>query len=166
MEAKNTSELVITRVLNAPGALVFKVFTQAEHLAHWWGPAGMKLKVLKLEVRKGGIFHYLMKSPEGHDMYGVFHYKEVIAPEKIVFTNGFSDKEGKIIRAPFAAAFPLEILNTWTFTEEHGKTTLTLRGVPHNATEEEHQFFQDMHENMNQGFGGTFDQLERYLNTF
>lgn len=165
MEIKNTNELVITRVFNAPRSLVFNAFTQAAHLAHWWGPTGMKLKVLKLEVRKGGVFHFSMKAPDGTEMYGIFNYKEVIAPEKIVFTNAFADKSGNIARAGFSPLFPLEILNTWTFTEEHGKTTLTLRGIPYNATEEEHAFFRSMHENMNQGFGGTFNQLEAYLKT-
>ncbi|MCD6019478.1 MAG: polyketide cyclase [Bacteroidetes bacterium] len=163
METKKSNELVITRILNAPPDVVFKTFTEAEHLAHWWGPKGMKLEVIKCEVRQGGHFHYKMITPEGHEMFGVFHYKEIIPPEKIVFTNGFADKDGNLIRAPFAANFPIEVLNTWTFEEENGNTRLTLRGVPYNATEEEQQFFEAMHPSMNQGFGGTFDQWTNYL---
>ena len=165
METKNTKEFVITRTFNAPRSLVFKAFTEAEHLAHWWGPVGFKLEVLALDVRAGGKFHYKMRSAEGHEMYGVFNYKEVSAPEKIIFTSGFSDTEGNVVRAPFSTEFPLEVLNTWTFSEENGKTTITLNGGPFNATDEENKFYTDMHSGMNQGFNGTFDQLENYLKT-
>ena len=165
METKNPKELFISRVLDAPRELVFKTFIEAEHLAHWWGPAGLKLEVVTLDVRNGGKFHYKMISPEGHEMYGVFHYKEIVPFDKIIFTNGFADKDGNLMRAPFAAAFPIEVLNTWMFEEENGKTTLTLRGMPLNATEEELQFFEAMHTNMQQGFGGTFTQWENYLRT-
>jgi uncharacterized protein YndB with AHSA1/START domain len=163
METKKSEELVIRRLLNAPPDLVFKTFTEAEHLAHWWGPKGMKLQVIKCDLRQGGKFHYKMITPDGQEMYGVFHYKEITPPDKIVFTNGFADKDGNLIRAPFAANFPIEVLNTWTFEEENGKTLLTLKGVPYNASEEEKQFFEAMHPSMNQGFGGTFDQWTNYL---
>ncbi|MBC7695777.1 MAG: SRPBCC domain-containing protein [Burkholderiales bacterium] len=57
METNNSRELKITRILNATPELVFKTFTEVEHLAHWWGPAGMKLEVITLDVRNGGKFH-------------------------------------------------------------------------------------------------------------
>jgi uncharacterized protein YndB with AHSA1/START domain len=163
METKNANELIITRVINAPRTLIFKAFTEAEHLAHWWGPVGFKLEVIKLDVRAGGTFHYAMQMEDGTKMYGVFNYKEVQAPEKIVFTNGFADENGHVIRAPFSPVFPMEVINTWTFKEEDGKTTLTLKGVPYIATEEEDNFFAAMKDNMNQGFNGTFTQLDIYL---
>lgn len=156
-------ELVITRTFDAPRELVFQAFTQAEHLQHWWGPKGMTLRVAELDVRPGGTFLFSMEAPDGHKMWGKFVYRENVAPEKIVYTNSFSDEEGNIIRAPFSETWPLEVLNTWTFTEEDGKTTLTLHGVPLHATEEEKQNFADMHGSMQQGFGGTFDQLDAYL---
>ncbi|MBC7695776.1 MAG: SRPBCC domain-containing protein [Burkholderiales bacterium] len=104
-----------------------------------------------------------MISSEGHEMYGIFHYKEVSPFGKIIFTNGFADKDGNLIRAPFAVTFPMEVLNTWTFDEENGKTTLTLKGLPLYATEEELNFFEAMHTNMQAGFGATFAQWENYL---
>ncbi len=163
METKKSSELIITRTLNAPLELVFKTFTEAEHLAHWWGPAGMKLEVIWIDVKVDGKFHYKMISPEGQEMYGVFHYKEIVPPNKIVFTNGFADNDGNLIRAPFAANFPMEVINTWTFEEENGKTRLTLKGTPYKATEDEQKFFEAMHPSMNQGFGATFEQWANYL---
>lgn len=165
MEAKNANELVITRTIDGPRDLIFKAFTEAKHLKHWWGPVGFELTVIKLDVKPGGVFHYSMKNAEGVEMFGIFHYKKINAPESIEFTNGFADKDGNLINNAFLPVFPLEIYNTWTFTEENGKTTLTLKGVPYNASAEEEKAFKDMHAGMNQGFGGTFDQLANYLKT-
>lgn len=161
----NTEEgkLVITRTVKAPLDLVFKVWTESEHLKHWWGPTGMELEVKKLDLRPGGIFHYSMTSPEGDQMWGKFIYQEIVAPEKLVFINAFADAEGNTIRPPFSSEFPLEILNIVTFTEQDGQTTLTLQAGPQNATPAEHAFYKGMFESMQQGFGGTFDQLDVYL---
>ncbi|MCU6793124.1 SRPBCC domain-containing protein [Paenibacillus sp. WQ 127069] len=160
-------DLVITRTFNAPRELVFKVWTDADHLKHWWGPTGFTIHVAQADIRPGGIFHYCMKAADGHEMWGKFVYHEIVSPERIVFVNSFSDEEGNIVRAPFSQTqtFPLEIYNVFTFTEEEGTTTITLRGGPINATEEEIQFFHSMHESMQQGFAGTFGQLDDYLAT-
>jgi uncharacterized protein YndB with AHSA1/START domain len=130
------------------------------------GPKGFTINVTKLDFRPGGIFHYSMRSTDGHEMWGKFVYREIVKPEKIVFVNSFSDEEGNTVRAPFSPTIPLEILNNFTFTEHEGRTTLTLRGRPINATEEEHKTFADMHESMQEGYGGTFDQLADYLTKF
>jgi len=163
-ETQTKRELVITRIINAPRELVFKAFTESERLAQWWGPKGSEIKVSKLELRPGGTFLYNMSRPDGLLLWGKFVYREIIAPERIVFINSFSDENGNIIRAPFSETFPLEVMNTLTLTEENGKTTLTLRGLPINATDEENETFFAMTEGMQQGFKGTFDQLEEYLN--
>ncbi|WP_068504758.1 SRPBCC domain-containing protein [Paenibacillus kribbensis] len=158
-----SNELVITRTFNAPRELVFQAFTQGEHLKHWWGPKDWTLNVLKSDVRPGGIFHYNQTSAEGHVMWGKFVYREISAPERIVYTNSFSDEEGNTILPPFSQTWPLEILNTLTFTEQDGKTTLTMHGTPLSAIEEELQAFKFMHDDMLNGFVGTFDQLAEYL---
>jgi len=95
--------------------------------------------------------------------WGLFVYHEIKAPEKISFVNSFSDENGNVTRAPFSQTFPLEVMNNWALTEENGKTTITLKGKPINATEEENKFLKGMEASMQQGFGGTFDQLEEYL---
>lgn len=163
MEKEKVNELVITRVFNAPRQLVFNAFTQAEHLAHWWGPVGFTLKVIKLDVRAGGSFHYSMEAENGYKMWGVFNYIEIQSPDKVVFTSSFADEQGNRISAPFSADFPQKVLNIWTFEEHEGKTTLTLRGGPVDATEAQNKFYEGMHPSMQQGFKGTFDQLAVYL---
>ncbi len=158
----NQNELVITRTFDAPRELVFKTWTEAEHLKHWWGPKGTKIEVAKLDLQPGGVFHYSLSSPEGV-MWGKFIYREIEEPEKLVFVSSFSDEEGNTVRAPFSQIWPLEVLNITTFTEKDGKTTLTMRGGPISATEEEFNFYAQMHDSMQEGFAGTFDQLDDYL---
>lgn len=156
-------ELVITREFDAPRDLVFKVWTEAEHLARWWGPAGSAVHVEKLELRPSGVFHYRLTMPDGYEMWGKFVYREIAPPERIVYTSSFADEEGNTIRAPFSEAFPLEILNSLTFTEQDGKTTLTLHGLPVEPSDAEREMFDSFIESMEQGFAGTMDQLSVYL---
>ncbi|MFI5272853.1 MAG: SRPBCC domain-containing protein [Ktedonobacterales bacterium] len=156
-------ELVITRVFDAPRELVWKAFTESDRLAHWWGPKGFTMLARTVDVRPGGIYHYSMRSPDGHIMWGKFVYGDIWAPERMVFVNSFSDEEGNITRAPFSSTWPLEILNTVTLTESDGKTTVILRGGPINSTEEERETFWNAQESVQQGFAGTFDQLAAYL---
>ena len=156
------NEFVFTRVFGAPRKLVFKAWSEATRLAQWWGPKGSDIDIKKLEFRPGGIFHYSMSFGE-QKMWGKFVYREIVEPERIVFISSFADEDGNVIQSPMLHPWPLEILNTVTFTENDGKTTLSLRGRPINATEEEYSKFEEMQKSMEQGFGGTFDQLAEYL---
>jgi uncharacterized protein YndB with AHSA1/START domain len=157
-------ELVIIRTFNAPKKLVYKAFSEAQALAQWWGPKGAKIEIKKFDFKPGGIFHYSMQSPMG-EIWGKFNYLEITKPEKIVFTNSFSDKDANTVRAPFSNDFPMVVKNTLTLSEHEGKTTVLLKGGPVNATEAEQTFFTNMFSGMQEGFGGTFDQLDEYLST-
>jgi len=158
-----SNELVLTRLFDATQELVFKAWTYPNHFGKWWGPQGFSLNIAKMDVRPGGAFLGSQESPEGHIMWGKFVYQEVTPTEKLVFIQSFSDEEGNIVRAPFNPNWPLEIINILTFTEEDGKTLLTLQGGPFNATEEEIEAFAGMSSMIQQGLGGTFDQLANYL---
>lgn len=156
----------ISRSCNAPRDLVWKAWTQAERLARWWGPKGCEIRVIKLDFRPGGIFHYAMSFQPGHEMYGRFVYGDIAAPERMQYVSSFSDPDGGVTRAPFggiAAEFPLEVLNTLTLTEQGGKTTPTLRGGPIDASEAERRCYAGMFDSMQQGFTGTLDQLDEHL---
>jgi uncharacterized protein YndB with AHSA1/START domain len=162
------SELVITRVFNAPRDVVFKAATEAEHLVHWWGGGADPIKVEQLDLIPGGKFLYGSGSSESRQWsYGLFVYTEVVGPEKISFVSGFADQDGNFIRAFFSESFPLQVLNTWTFSEnEDGKSVLVLRGSPvEGSSAEEVDFFTNMIGMMQIGFGGTFDKLEAHLAT-
>ncbi len=156
-------EFSMTRVFAAPREHVFKAWGESDSLRQWWGAKGSGIRIAKLDFSPGGGFHYVMQMPNGGDTWGKFSYQEIQAPEKIVFINGFADAEGNTIRNPFSAAWPLAVKNTLTLTESAGKTTLSLRGGPHNATDAEQKMFALAHPAMQMGFGGTFDQLDAYL---
>jgi len=156
-------EFVITRVFNAPRDLVFRAWTEAEHLARWFGPKGCVIGVSKLELRPGGVFHFSMRTQDGTEMWGKWVFREIVAPERIVLVNSFSDAKGGITRHPGSATWPLETISTTTFAEEEGRTKVTVRWSPLNPTEKERSTFDSSHDLMKIGWTGTFDQLEAYL---
>jgi uncharacterized protein YndB with AHSA1/START domain len=156
-------EFVISRVFDAPRELVWKAVAESDRLARWWGPKGFTISVSRFEFRPGGIFHYRMVGPDGNDMWGRWVYREIAAPERVVFVNSFSDEAGGLTRAPFSGAWPLEMLTTLTLAEQGGKTTLTLRVRGLAETEEERKTFEDGFESMQQGFGSALDQLGELL---
>jgi uncharacterized protein YndB with AHSA1/START domain len=161
--SEREGDFVVSRVFDTPRDLVWKAWTEPKRLAEWWGPKGCTLRVITVDLRPGGVFHYAMAYKPGHELWGRFVYRDIAAPERLVYVGSFSDESAGLTRAPFKDTFPLEILNTLTLREQDGKTMLTLRGHPLNATDEEHATFIDMFPSMQQGFGGTFDQLEAYL---
>ncbi|HEY6280288.1 MAG TPA: SRPBCC domain-containing protein [Burkholderiales bacterium] len=163
MHAKNSEEFVITRAFDAPRERVWKAWTEAERLKHWWGPKSFKVHTCKVDLRPGGVFHYGMRAPDGSDMWGKFVYREIVAPERLVFIVSFSDPKGGMTRHPWSPNWPLETLSTVTFTEQGGKTKITVQWVPHSATELERKTFEDGRQGMQQGWTGTFDQFAEYL---
>jgi uncharacterized protein YndB with AHSA1/START domain len=80
-------ELVITRVFNAPRELVYKVWTDPEHVKNWWGPKPFTNPVCEIDLRPGGRFHYVMRSPDGMDfpMWGTF--TEIVPNERLVYSD-------------------------------------------------------------------------------
>jgi uncharacterized protein YndB with AHSA1/START domain len=156
---------VITRTFDAPRELVWKAWTERERLLEWFGPKGFTMSTAKLDFRPGGSFLYGLRSPDGKEMWGKFVYREIVAPEKIVLVNSFSDAAGGLTRHPFSPNWPLEMLTETTFTEVAGKTTITLKWTPLNATAEEQKTFDAAlaQGGMNQGWAGTFEQLMAYL---
>ena len=105
-----------------------------------------------------------MEAPNGTAMWGKFVYREIVPPERIVFINSFSDEAGGITRHPMSPTWPLQMLSTFTFEAlPDGKTRFTVRWQAYNAAEEEQKTFDTSHDSMNQGWGGTLDQLAAYL---
>jgi uncharacterized protein YndB with AHSA1/START domain len=156
-------EFVLSRVFDAPRELVWKAFTESQHLMHWWGPKGFKMISCQVDLRPGGLFHYGMESPDGHKVWGKITYLEIVPPERIVHIVSFSDENRGVTRHPLAPTWPLEILAVVTLTERGGKTEMTVYWKPHNATEPERATFDQSHDSMRQGWGGTLDQLAAFL---
>lgn len=111
-------ELTINRSFKAPRALVWQAWTDPKHLAKWWGPEGFTNPVCEVDLRVGGGLKIVMRGPDGTDypMRGV--YKEIVAPEKLVFTNFPVDAQDR------------QLIDGWTtvtFAERNGETHMTLR---------------------------------------
>lgn len=156
-------EFVIKRTFDAPRELVWKVWTEKEHLMKWFGPKGVTIPVCNMDFRVGGTFHYAMETPDGNRMWGKWVFREIQPPEKLVLVNSFSDEKGNITRHPLAPTWPREMLSTTTLQEASGKTDLTITWLPINAGGDEIATFEGGRDSMTGGWAGTFEQLESYL---
>lgn len=156
-------EFVISRVFDAPRKLVWKAYTDRDDMMQWFGPKGFKMISATMDLRPGGVFHYGLEAPNGQKMWGKFIYREIVAPERIEHIVSFSDEKQGVTRHPMAPSWPLQTLAKATFTDESGKTRITLRWSPYEATEEERKTFDAGHDSMRQGWGGTMDQLDEHL---
>ncbi len=161
----NPKEFVISRVFAAPRQLVYDAWTRKEHLMRWFGPKGFTMLAAHADIRPGGSFHYGMRSPEGHEMWGKWVFRELVAPERIVLVSSFSDANGGVARHPMSPTWPRETLSTTTLTEQAGKTTLVLRSAPLDASDAERATFDGAFDGMDKGWGGTMDQFAAYLAT-
>jgi len=128
-------ELVFTRVLSAPRSRVFTAWTDPKHVAPWWGPHGFTNPVCELDVRPGGAIRIHMRGPDGtvYPMTGVC--REIVEPERLVFTSAALDNEGNPL---------FEVLNTVTFAEQGGKTTQMSRARAVKTTAEGAPYLEGM----------------------
>ena len=111
-------EITITRVFDSPRELVWKAWTDPKHLAQWWGPKSFSNPVCEADARVGGAWHIVMRAPDGREYPCGGVYREVVEPERLVFTNIATDSDGKPV---------LDGLTTVIFDDLGGKTRLTLR---------------------------------------
>lgn len=108
-------EIATSRVFDAPRELVWKVWTDPNHIGNWWGPNGFTNTIETMEVKPGGVWKLIMHGPDGTDYPNRITYIEVIKPERLVYKHG-SDMEDH----------PGDFHVTVTFEEENGKTKLTM----------------------------------------
>jgi uncharacterized protein YndB with AHSA1/START domain len=120
-------ELVVTRVIDAPRRLVFKTWTQPEHIARWWGPQGYTTIHCEMDIRVGGAYRFGMRSPQGTEHWKRGVYREIVEPERIVFTFAW-ESAGHGVPGH-------ELLTTVTFAEHGDKTKLTLHQAEFETTE-------------------------------
>lgn len=144
----NDRVLVLTRVFDAPRALVFKAWTEPERMMQWWGPRGFTMTSCKIDLRPGGSYRYEMRSAEGTDHRAGGIFREVVPPERLVWDGAWIDANGKAGH---------ETTITLTFAENGGKTTLTLHQAVFESVNS-----RDMH---NTGWSSAMDCLADYLAT-
>ncbi|MDQ6703768.1 MAG: SRPBCC domain-containing protein [Pseudomonadota bacterium] len=112
--------IIITRTFDALRELVFKMFTDPKHLAQFWGPKGFTSTVREMDPRPGGTFRLEMRGPDGATYPCEGLYREVIAPERIVYSGGPDCGH------PCGGGLPPRALVTISFAGHDGKTTLTI----------------------------------------
>ena len=142
-------EVTITRVFDAPRALVFKAWTDPQHLAQWWGPHGYTTPVCDIEPRVGGELRIHVRAPDGavHCLEGVI--RDVVAPERLVFEN----------TVVMAGRRMLEGLVTVTFAERGGKTTMKVHARAAAVADEAVSWLRGM----NEGWAQTIERLEAFV---
>ena len=105
-------EITMTRVFDAPRELVYQAHTDAKHIAQWWGPRRLTTTIDALDVSPGGAWRFVQHDPEGNEYAFRGEFREVVPPERLVFTFEFEGMPGHILQ------------QTITFEEHDGKTTV------------------------------------------
>jgi uncharacterized protein YndB with AHSA1/START domain len=106
-------EIAMSRVFNAPRELVFRAHTDPDLVSRWWGQRGSTTIVDTMDVKPGGAWRFVQKTPDGTEYGFRGEYREVVPPERLTWTFEFEGMPGHIL------------VETMTFTETDGKTTLT-----------------------------------------
>jgi uncharacterized protein YndB with AHSA1/START domain len=154
----DTKDITITRIFDAPRELVWKAWTDPEHLKRWWGPKDYTSLVSKIDLNVGGKYLNNMQAPDGSVTYSGGIYREIVPPERLVFTDSFADEQGNIVPASYYGMgdLPMEFLVTLTFEDLGGKTKMTLihSGLPAG----------EMGEATAAGWNESFDKLAATLN--
>jgi uncharacterized protein YndB with AHSA1/START domain len=140
-------EIVMTRVFEAPRDLVFEAHSSAEHMKQWWGPRKYETISAEVDFRPGGRWRIVHRGPDG-DEYG-FHgeFREIVRPERITWTFEFEGAPGHVA------------VETVTFEEHDGKTTITTTSVADTVEERDAV----LESGMTEGAAETFDRLDEYL---
>jgi uncharacterized protein YndB with AHSA1/START domain len=147
-EKKSEFELSISRLIDAPRQKIFRAWTEPALLTQWWGPHGMTTPECEMDLWVGGQFRTLMRAPDGSEYPTMGVFLEIVAPERLVFTDAFVPgwiPSGK----PFMAA---EV----TLEERGGKTLYTARAM--HWSKEDHKAHEDM--GFHDGWGQSLDRLE------
>ncbi len=116
VEDTSDREMSISRVVDAPRDLVWKVWTEPEHVKEWWGPNGFTNTIHKMDVVQGGEWVLTMHGPDGTDYPNHIRYLEIIKHERLIYDHGQPEDGG---------SFRTFV----TFTQEGGKTRVTMKGV-------------------------------------
>lgn len=135
--------LIIERLIDAPAALVFKVWTTPEHMARWLGPKDFTPHSIRMDFRPGGAWSAVIRSPEGADypMGGV--YREIVESSHLAFTFRWTEEDGP------------DTLISVTFEDLGAKTRLTFAQTPFETVES-----RDSHA---EGWGECLDRLTTYI---
>ena len=119
---RDPRSIVGVREFDAPRDLVFEAWTDAKHLAQWWGPNGFTTTTSFFEFRPGGVWRFVMHGPDGRDYQNRVTFDEIVRPERIVYRHGGNDDGGG------EDVEPVQFTQTVIFEDLGGRTRITWRG--------------------------------------
>jgi uncharacterized protein YndB with AHSA1/START domain len=125
-------DLVVTRIIDAPIELVWKAWTDPEHVKRWWGPKDYTSPACKIDLREGGSYLFCMRAPKeqgGQDMFTAGVYQKIVPMERLEFTQSLADKDGNKIDPSVIGMppdFPEEIRTVIVFKAKGEMTELTI----------------------------------------
>jgi uncharacterized protein YndB with AHSA1/START domain len=141
------------RVVDAPRALVFEAFTKCEHLKRWMGPCNVTMVSCETDLRPGGRYRFVFRSPDGNEAGFSGEFREVVPPERIVRTFVFEP-------IPDAAA-----LETLELVESDGKTTITTTTLHKTVENRDGHVGSGMEAGMTEGYARLDELLAGLLQT-
>ena len=131
-ERVKKEDLVVTRIIDAPLELVWKAWTEPEHVKRWWGPKDYTSPSCKIDLREGGQYIFCMRAPKeqgGQDSYTSGIYQKIVPMQRLEFTQGLSDKDGNRIdpaQVGMPPDFPKELRTVIVFKAKGNMTELTI----------------------------------------
>jgi uncharacterized protein YndB with AHSA1/START domain len=140
-------EIVMTRVFDAPRELVFEAHSSCEHMTQWWGPRGYEIASCEIDFRPGGAWRVVHRGPDGEEYGFRGEYREIVRPERIVWTFEFEGMPGHVS------------VETMTLEEHDGKTTFTATSV-YDSVEDRNGMLES---GMESGAVETMERLDEYL---
>lgn len=155
---------VINRSFDAPIEKIFDMWTNPAHVQKWLPPTGFDMQYKTCDIKPGGKAFYSM-SNGSVTMYGRCQYLQIEKPDHIVYTQQFCDENENVSRHPMAPTWPEDMLTDVRLTAENKDVTLvTVTWQPHGSfTAEELEVVIQARGGMTQGWTGSFDKLEEYL---
>jgi uncharacterized protein YndB with AHSA1/START domain len=147
MMTSNDRELILTRLIDAPRALLFRCWTEPDLIKRWFVPAPWTIAHAEVDLRPGGRSLIVMRDPDGNEFPNPGIYLEVVKDEKLVFTDAYVSAW-----QPSEKPFMTGIV---TFEDDGGKTRYTARALHWN--EEDRKTHEEM--GFHEGWGKCADQL-------
>ena len=146
-------ELAMSRVFNAPRALVWETLTKPEHIVRWFGRRQDTLVTCEVDLRPGGTARYVWRFTDGSEMGITWTFREIVPPERAVFTEAFDE--------PYKEEMGVETLNTVTLDERDGMTAVTFTTLYKSREDRDRA----LATGMEAGAAETFDRLAELLET-